>query len=182
MSVVRQKRKSTKAHSEWPKGLSGCEREKGYSLIEVLIYSSILALFLLLVVQVFIAVKNVNAHSTAFVGMQRNLRQIVADMNQTLKMASSVTTPLPGQTSNNLSLDGGDIVYQVNDGVLQKTASGQTWDLTTEEVAISNLSFENAVEATQTATIKIEMEVESNYLLEGGRRLSENFQTTISLR
>ncbi len=90
--------------------------------------------------------------------------------------------PLPGESTAILSLNNGLILYQLVDGVLVKVDDGQAWDLTTDEVIVSGLSFENLVESTQTATIKIEMTVQSSYLLEGGRRLSEMIQTTAGLR
>jgi len=158
------------------------KNEAGYTLLEVLIYSSILALFLLLTTQLFISIKLTNAHSIALVGLQKNCRQIIADLTSTIKAAENVMTPLPGETATTLSLNNGTILYQLEDGVLQKIKDSQVWELTTDEVTVSGLSFENPVEATQTASIKIVMTVESDYLLEGGRKLSEILQTTVSLR
>ncbi|MBN1262894.1 MAG: hypothetical protein JW991_00895 [Candidatus Pacebacteria bacterium] len=155
---------------------------KGYSLIEILIYSSILSLFLVLLVQIFISIKLANAHSTAFVTLSKNLRQMASDMTRTIRGAAGVTSPTAGNSTATLSLNDGVIVYQLQDGFLKKTDSGQTWDLTTNEVTVTDLSFTNTTEATQTAVIKIKVTAESNYLLQGGRKLSENWETTISLR
>ncbi len=164
---------STKAHPQ---------AKNGYTLIEVLIYSGILAVFLLLVTQLFISIRLTNAQAISLVGMQKNCRQIIADMTQTIRGAENVMVPLPGESTAILSLNNGLILYQLVDGVLVKVDDGQAWDLTTDEVIVSGLSFENLVESTQTATIKIEMTVQSSYLLEGGRRLSEMIQTTAGLR
>lgn len=158
------------------------KNEAGFTLLEVLIYSGILAIFLLLTTQLFISIKLTNAYSISLVGLQKNCRQIISDLTQTIRGAENVTVPLPSQSASTLSLNNGTILYQLEDGVLKKTEDGQTWNLTTDEVTVSGLSFENPVEATQTATIKISMTVESNYLLEGGRKLSEILQTTVSLR
>ena len=163
-------------------GIFLSKREEGYTLLEVLIYSSILALFLLLTTQLFISIKLTNAHSIALVGLQKNCRQIIADLTPTIKAAENVMTPLPGETATTLSLNNGTILYQIENGVLQKIEDSQVWELTTNEVTVSGLSFENPIEATQTANIKIVMTVESNYLLEGGRKLSEILQTTVDLR
>jgi len=157
-------------------------KEQGYTLVEIILYSGILALFLLLTVQIFISVKLSSAHSDVFVSLSKNFRQIISDLTQTIKRAETVTSPLPGETVSTLSLDDGVILYQLGDGVFRKTESGQTWDLTTEEVTVSNLSFQNLAEADQAASIKIRMTLESNYLLEGGRRLSEDLETTVGLR
>jgi Tfp pilus assembly protein PilW len=154
----------------------------GFTLLEVLIYSAILAMFFLVTTQIFITIKNTNAHSLALVGLQKNLRQVSAEMTQTIRQATAVTSPLPGETSETLSLNEGAIVYGLSDGVLQKSEGGETWDLTTDEVTVSNLSFANLVEATQSGSLRITADVQANFVLEGGQLLSENFQTTISLR
>jgi hypothetical protein len=158
------------------------KKEKGYTLLEVLLYSIILGLFLLLVSQVFISVKLVNAHSIALASLQRNFRQIVSELDASLKRANNVTTPVAGESSSVLALNDGLILYQLSNGILEKVDNGQAWDLSTNEVVITDLSFGNLVEATQTATIEIRMTAESNYLLEGGRKLSEILKISVSLR
>jgi hypothetical protein len=156
--------------------------EQGYTLVEIILYSGILALFLLLTVQIFISVKLSSAHSDVFVSLSKNFRQTVSDLTPTIKGAETVTSPLPGETVSVLSLNDGLILYQLGDGVFRKTENGQTWDLTTEEVTVSNLSFQNLAEVDQAASIKIKMTLESNHLLEGGRRLSDYIETTVNLR
>ncbi|HUW21412.1 MAG TPA: hypothetical protein VMW41_01960 [Candidatus Bathyarchaeia archaeon] len=154
----------------------------GYTLIEVLLYSLILSLFLLLTTQVFITVKLSSTQSNIFVYLSRNFRRASSDFTQTIRGAANVSSPLPGSLSASLVLNNGAITYQLDQGILKKTQSGQTWDLTTDEVTVSDLSFENAAESTQTALLRISMKIESNYLLEGGRKISEDFETTIGLR
>lgn len=162
--------------------MTGDRKQRGFTLIEVLIYSGVLALFLLLTVQIFISVKLTNAHSLSLVSMNKNLHQIISDLGRTIKSADSVLSPAPGASAETLSLNDGAVLYQLSDGVLQKAKDGQVWDLTSDEVTVADLFFENVVEATQTSSIRVTMTVESNYLLEGGRRLSENLETCVSLR
>ena len=150
-------------------------------MIETLIYGLILGVFLLVVVQLFVAVKTSNANSVAFGSLQKNFHQVVSDFNQTVKNAEN-TTLLPGTPATTLSLNSGTIFYELDEGVLKKTEGGEVWDLTTNEVTVSALSFENLTEATQSAIIKIRMDLESNYLLQGGRRLSETLETSVGLR
>jgi Tfp pilus assembly protein PilW len=156
--------------------------DSGYTLVEILIYTVILSLFLLLTVQLFVAIKTANANSLAFVGLQKNLRQAMAEMTQTVRSADSVTSPAPGETVNFLSLNSSTITYQVDDGVLTKTESGQTWDLTTDEVTVTSLVFGNPVEIGQTDIVKISLELEANYLLKGGERHSDILEIAVSLR
>ena len=57
---------------------------------------------------------------------------------------------------------------------MQKKVDSEIYDLSDEGIEITSLSFENIGEATQTATLKIRMSLESNYYLEGGG-LMENY-------
>ncbi len=154
----------------------------GYSLIEVLVYTFLLSIFLLLLSQLFIAVKEINAHSASLVGLQKNTRQVLTELTKNLREASSVALPVPGGTSESLSLNSGAIVYQVEEGILTKTVSGETLSDTTPEVTILDPEFTYMAEATQTAAVKIYLTIESNYLLSNGRRLSQPLETTVSLR
>jgi hypothetical protein len=164
------------------RGPSPVSRISGYTLVEVLLYAVLLGLFLFLTVQIFITIRLSNAHALAFASLSKNIRAVTADLSQTIKSAQNVIDPLPGQAATSLSLNNGTVTYGLQSGAFQKTENSQTWELTTDEVVVSNLSFENQIEATQEATLTIKASFESNYLLEGGRRLSEELETTISLR
>ncbi|MFC1727004.1 type II secretion system protein J [Patescibacteria group bacterium] len=156
--------------------------QTGFTLIEVLIYGAIFSLFLLLITQLFITIKTSAANSMAMTNLQQNFIRIFSDMNQSIRKAEGVVSPTSGNSAADLSLNGGTLLYQVNDGVLEKVDGGTTFSLSDNGVSITALSFENVGEATQTASVKIQMTVDSNYLFEGGRTISENFKTTISLR
>lgn len=157
-------------------------RQAGFTLIEVLIYTFILSMFLLLTTQIFITIKLSNANSMALNSLQKNYRQILTDLTRTIKAAEGVEAPLSQQSDSTLSLNNGSIVYRLNNGVMQKVVAGEEFDLTTREVTVTNLNFENTAELNQTDIIKISLDLESNYLLEGGRSVRESLQTTVSLR
>jgi len=157
-------------------------QKRGYTLLEVLLYAGVLALFLVLVTQVFISVKLANARSVALVSMSRNLRQATTTLSKTIKNADNIVSPVPGDSNAALVLDDGAVSLRVNEGILTKTENGETWAVTTDEVSVIDLLFVNAVEATQEGSLKISLIVESNYLLEGGMKLSEELETCVSLR
>ena len=154
----------------------------GFSLIEIMIYTIILGLFLLLVTQIFISVKTINANSLALVSVQTNYRQVLADLTREVRAASVVTQPVAGGTSSVLSLDDGTVIYQLEGGVLVKTASGESVAVTTDQVEIESLIFTNPVEATQSATVKVEAEMVSRMLLTGGNQLSETISFSVGSR
>lgn len=156
--------------------------QRGYSLIELLVYTVLFSLFLLLVTQIFLTIKTISANSLAMVNLQQNYVRLFSDLNQTIRSADNIVSPVSGTSGPALSLNDGDITYQVQNGVLEKAISGLPIALSDEGINVSGLIFENLGEATQAASIKIQMNIESNYILEGNRRVSEDFQTTINLR
>ena len=160
-----------------------CQKpSSGFSLIEIMIYTIILGMFLLLVTQIFISVKTINANSLALVSVQTNYRQVLADLTREVRAASVVTQPVAGGTSSVLSLDDGTVIYQLEGGVLVKTASGESVAVTTDQVEIESLIFTNPVEATQSATVKVEAEMVSRMLLTGGNQLSETISFSVGSR
>ena len=156
--------------------------QQGFTLIEVLVYGVVFSLFLLLVTQIFITIKLTSANSLTMINLQQNYIRIFSDLNQTVRGASEVDFPLPGQTGGGLSLNNGQVVYQVEEGVLEKVIGGLPVALSDPGISVNAVNFENLGEVDQKASVKIQMTFESNYLLEGGRILSEDFQTAINLR
>jgi Tfp pilus assembly protein PilW len=154
----------------------------GFSLIEVLVYGVVFGLFLLLTAQVFLAIRLTSANSLGMVSLQENYLRIFSDLNQTIRAADAVNLPLPGNTAASLSLDSGTISYQLNQGVLEKVVNGTAMDLSDAGVTITAVSFTNVGAADQLPTIKMQINIESNYLLGGGATLSEELATTVGLR
>ena len=158
-------------------------KKNGFSLIELMIYIIILGSFLLLVTQVFISVKTINTNSLVLVGIQRSFRQIMADVTRTVRSAGEVTTPQPGQTANILVLDDGAVSYAVTpDGIFQKNEDGIVYDLTSFEASVSGLVVTNPVEATQSGVVRIRLDVDSRYVVVGGRQTVEELDFAVGVR
>jgi len=155
----------------------------GYSLIELLVYLGLLGFLLLFSGRLFFETKSLKAEAEVFSILQRNARFVFEEMTQTIRAAVEVTTPLPGETNNTLVLNNGQIKYQLNGtGALQKEENGEIFRITTSEVTVQEVSFEHLANTGQTATIRIKIKLVANYLLEGERGSSAEYQTTISLR
>ena len=157
-------------------------KTSGFTIIEVMIFTLIFSLFLLLATQLFLTIKSVTANSASMANLQQNMTRVFSDVNQTIRGAEEVTFPTAKGAGSSLNLNSGQIVYQLSGGVMQKVIGGQAYDLTDAGVTISSLIFENVGEATQSASVKVNMTFDSNYLLEGGRTVSEDMQTTLTLR
>lgn len=151
-------------------------------MIEVMVYGLVFALFLLLVTQVFLTINSTSANSLSMNNLQDNYLRIFSDFEQTIRQAANVAIPPPKSFGATLSLNNGAIVYQLDNGTLQKVVSGVPIALNDSGVSVKNLNFENIGEAAQTDSIRIKMNIQSNYFFPGGKTLVEDFQTTVNLR
>lgn len=158
------------------------KKQRGFTLIEVLIYGGVFSLFLLLITQIFLTLRITAASALAMIDLQQNQVRMLADFNQTLRRAEAITYPSAGNSGGSLSLNDGALVYQVTGGVLEKKMGSTVLNLSDEGVKVTAVNFENVGEATQAGTIKIQMTLESSYLFQSGRTLTEEFQTSIGLR
>lgn len=158
------------------------QRPRGFTLIEVMVYGIVFTFLLLLVTQVFLAIKSTTANTRAMVSLQENYARVYTDLSITLRQADSVLSPGVGSTAPSLTLNTGEIAYQVNDGVLRKVIDGTPVDLTDERVSVINPVFSRLGTAGQKPSVRVTFTLESNYLFPGERKVSEAFQTAFTLR
>lgn len=159
-------------------------KNKGFTVIELVIYMAIFAIVLGVSVDFLFQSKTLEASVTQHQEVDRHARAALLEMTQTIRGAASVSSPALGTSSSNLYLNSSAIRYFVNaSGILQKTESAQTADLTSDSVTIQNLSFTTRGETGDPPAVSISFDVRSNTLVYGQPDyIVKNFQTTIQLR
>ncbi len=157
--------------------------KNGFSLVELIIYTLVVGAFLLLVTQIFISVKTINTNSLVVVSLQTSFRGIMTEVTRTVRSAGEVTTPQPGQTAAVLVLDNGAVRYAVSpEGIFQKTVGGTTYDLTSPEATVSGLVVTNPVEATQSGTVHLRMDIGSFYQQGSPRAMADVLDFAVGVR
>jgi len=158
--------------------------KRGFTLIELIIYMAIFAIVLAIAVDLFFFSKTLANQIAQEQEVDRNARVAFLEMTQTIRSATSVTSPALGASNGNLYLNSNAIHYFVNgSGILQKTDGGQTRDLTSDEVSIQNLTFTNRGETGKQPSVVISFTVQTNSLIYGqAGYINKNFQTTVQLR
>ena len=112
----------------------------GFSLLELLIYLSILSVVMLLVGGSFFSLSRGRGQIEARGEVNSNIRFALLKMKQDIEGATSVLLPAsPGETGATLSLDlGGQIIlYCVFDGVLRRDIDGGVCDGASESLTAS---------------------------------------------
>lgn len=138
----------------------------GFTLIEFLIYIAVLAVILIFTTGFLWDIILGNVKETSWQEVQQNSRFALTKIGQEIKKATGVNSPLPGNSANSLSLIMADpnlnpTVFDIADGKLRitKGASGP-YEITSDQVIVSNLSFTNLSYQDTPGTIQIEMTTE----------------------
>ncbi len=158
-------------------------KEKGLSLIELIIYFALFSVLVTLVAKFLFDLKTLQLETESHLSLNREARFLFLEIQRDLRGCQSIDSPAPGETSDSLSLNGGEITYSLSaEGILEKTNASGTFPLHSSKIYFNQLSFERSSHLDQKENIKIQMELKSRRLLEGKREKSLSLQTTVSLR
>lgn len=157
---------------------------RGFTLIELMIYTALFTIVLAIAIDFFFLSKTIATEVAQYQEVDRNARVALLDMTQTIRGTSSVSSPALGSSGVDLYLNGSTIRYFVNgSGILQKTESGQTYDLTSDSVLVSNLSFTTRGEVGEKPTVSISFQIRTNTRVYGRPDyITKDFQTTVQVR
>lgn len=160
----------------------------GFTLIELVIYSAIVGVMLILMIGLFWNIISSNIKETAYQTVQQNTRFAIIKITQEVKGASGINNPLPGFSSDSLSLSMADssldpTLFDLVEGKLRITqGSFGPYELTSDEVQVSSLQFTNLSYPDTPGTIRIVMVLD--HINPGGRieyQASISVKSTVSL-
>lgn len=145
------------------------QKNKGFSLLELLIYISILSILVVVISNTFISLSRGNGQSQARSEVNNSIRFATELLRQDLKNASAVATPSLGTPSSTISLTRSiadvptTIVYDISAGILRrKEGAASPSNITSSNISVSAPTFTrientNPVFSTTNVTIKINM-------------------------
>ncbi len=139
---------------------------KGFTLIEFVIYTGIVASILVLMTGFLWNIIFGNIKETSYQEVQQNGRFALTKITQEIKKATGINNPLPGSFSDSLSLemanpDLNPTIFNLSDGKLRITqGTFSPIDLTTDRVIVPNLLFTNLSYEGTPGTIRIGMTIE----------------------
>lgn len=157
--------------------------QKGFTVIELLIYVVLFAIILSTATFLFFQSKTLEAQVVQNQVVEQNARVMLLEMTQTVRSVASVTSPVLGSSAAVLALNNDAIIYAVANGILQKTDAGQTYNITSDAVTVQNLTFTTRGQVGKPPTVSMSFTLKSNTLLPGqSDYIAKNYQTTIQLR
>jgi type II secretory pathway pseudopilin PulG len=148
--------------------ISSPSPERGFTLVEVIVYSALVAMLLLVIVQMAFAISGSSKRSSAYLDVNSTAIAAFGRFSRDIRRATdvdSVESTLDA-SSGKLVLemkrdDGTDDVttmYLEDEKVKESFNGSYVGDLTPEDMAVSNLTFRVFRAATTTA-VRIEMTV-----------------------
>ncbi len=160
------------------------KKQKGFTLVEMLIYIGLLSLLLVVMVDLFASSLDVQLESQATAGVDMDAKFILSRLTSDIRKADTIVTPtLESTPSGTLTVTRGGITqtYATQSGVLVYTASGNTSSLNSFETTIKNISFRQVGNNGGKTAIQISATVQSKTTRTSGKE-ERKIETTIGLR
>ncbi len=158
---------------------------RSFSLFELLIYITILAVVVLFISQAILPIKRIERRSQAAVELEKNINSILNSLSYNIRMASSVNSVSAHTLS--LKMSEGSIdptVFTFSDGrIYIQQGSGDAISLVNSKVYIDSFSFEKIINQLPAKnSIKISFSLHYNWAGKGNSPLSKTIKTTFNLR
>lgn len=163
--------------------------QKGFTLIEILLYIGLAALLLASISAFFSLIIRSRVKSQTVSEVEQQGTQIMQIITQTIRSAENINSPSAGSSSSSLSLDaagsGADpTIFDTDSGTARiKEGSGSVVSLNNSRIQISNLDFSNLSHSGTPGSIKVRFTL--THQNPGGRNeydYSKTFYGTASLR
>lgn len=165
------------------------KNKKGFTLIEILLYSAIVGTMLVLMVGFLWNIVLGNIKEASYQEVQQNARLALNKITQEIKKSDGLINPLAGDppvSSLSLSMATSQLnptIFDIDGGKLRITRGslGSSY-LTSDQTIISNLQFTNLSYSDTPGTIRIEMTIDySNPNSRTEYQASVNLDSTVSL-
>lgn len=116
----------------------------GFTLVEMLIYLGLLSIFLLLMVDLFVAILNIRSESEVNGAVEQDSSFILSRIQYDLARADSIQEPAALGVSGSrlrLTINGAAYIYDLTEGDLSLTDGTGIGNLNSSETSVSALSF-----------------------------------------
>ena len=135
----------------------GRRKERGFTLVEVIITMGLLSIFLVVLATIFTASVDVQVRSRGYSSVSSDGRYLLARLDYDIARASAVTTPSSlGSSSGSLvlTIGGSTYTYAISGTGLQLTTPAGSGMLTSSDDAITSVSFTKLGNAGGLETIR----------------------------
>lgn len=135
---------------------------KGFTLVELLLYISIVSVVILVMSGVFYLVLQARVKNQTVAEVEQTGAQVMQQVTQTIRNANAVNSPSPGNTAASISLSVVDAAKDPTTFDLSSASiriaegTSPSVALTSSRLSASNLTFQNLARAGTADTIRIQ--------------------------
>lgn len=139
---------------------------RGFTLIELIIYIGIVVVFLLGAINFGLEIIYGNIKAGAIREVQQNARFAMEKMARIIEEAKAINSPEPGNSANSFSLEMTNpslnpTIFDVSNNKLRLTQGMKgSYELTSDRVIVSGLQFTNLSYVETPGTVLIEMKID----------------------
>lgn len=165
--------------------------QKGFTLIELTLYTGLVGIYLLFMSQVFVSIMSVKLETESTSPVYQDIHYIIRRLSYDTHRASRIITPLVGQSGSTVTLgimeDGAERTYQytltgavltLSDGVTVDRIHDPSTDITQCTITRIGNSGSNPMAKD---TLQIQLTATSNNQSVSGQK-SMSIQTTVGMR
>jgi len=165
------------------------ETNKGFTLIELIIYIGLVSIMLLGIASFAKIILQNRARNQVITEVEQQGVQIAQILTYTIRNAKNIIQPTPSNTNNNLILDVFDAskdptTFSLDGNIINiKEGAGSQINLNNSRVEVQDLTFQNLSRSDTPGIIKFSFAL--NYNNQSGRseyNYSKTFYGSISLR
>lgn len=157
----------------------------GFTLVELLIAMGIMTILILILSQVFGSILSVRGKNEATTSLAQDSRYLLQKLSYDVKRATSISSPLAGQSSSSLTMiiGGQTYLYSLSDGVLSlRVGAGDPDRLNSVGTIVTGLNFTRNSDMSGDANISLDLTLTSRVGLDGVDSSTRRIQTTITTR
>ena len=160
------------------------KNKKGYTLIELIIFMGMFSVLLMVFSQIFAVIIDTRLESESTSVVAQDGHYLLNRLTYDISRASAINTPSSlGSPSPTLDLTINSVnnLYSLQNGDLQLTIAGTSYQLNNADTTISNLNFLRIGNGDGRDTIQFGYTVTSN-IQEANGSETKDYQTTVGLR
>lgn len=152
----------------------------GFSVVEMLIYMGVSAIFLVTLTNLFVIIANLRLESESTSAVEQDGQYLLSRIAYDVARSHSITSPALGSQGNTLQTD--LFTYSLSpDGKLQVTDSVGTDTLSGTGVTISALNAFQHLKSGSADNVKVSFTITSSVVRQSGPEVRQ-FQTTVGTR
>lgn len=163
-------------------------KQKGFTLLETLIYIAILSVVIFSIVGYSLSLSGARNKNYSVQNVQANSRTALSIIGQKIRASSSVITPTYGTSSNQLVLDmpgaSPNIIFSVSNGRLVMSEVGNPdVFITDNRIIVSNFVFTNMAASGEKDNINIQATISANVAIgDVENSYSQDLRTSVTRR